>query len=150
MERGEIQAAILAVLKVYGEPVDRRQARLGALLCLEPHLLVPHLDKIEHANWARVVGDDARKAANAPVDGTTQEWGAALSGLRARGRLNEDLQRSTWAIGTGADAVDTSGWADGRAGFVVSVLRRLQQSTDVDSIILKLPTAIGTWLANAA
>jgi len=149
-ERGEIQAALLAVLKAHGVPMDRRQARLAALLCLEPHLLVSQLDKTERADWACVVGDDAKKAVNASVDGTTQEWGAALSGLRARGRLTENLQQNTWAIGTGTDAIDTSGWADGRAGFVVNVLRRLQESTRVDAIILKLPTPIRQWLEHAA
>ncbi|MDC0743215.1 Eco57I restriction-modification methylase domain-containing protein [Polyangium mundeleinium] len=150
MERGEIQAAILAVLKAHGAPLDRRLARLAALLCLEPHLLVSQLDKAERDSWARVVGADAKKAANASVDGTTQEWGAALSGLRARGRLTENLQQNTWAIGTSTDAIDTSGWADGRAGFVVNVLRRLQESTQVDAIILKLPAPIRQWLEHAA
>lgn len=130
--------------------MDRREARLATLLCLEPHLLVAHLDNSERANWARVVGAAARKAVNASVDGTTQEWGAALSGLRARGRLTEDLQQNTWALGSGTDAIDTRGWADGRAGFVVNVLRRLQAATQVDSIIPKLPAPIRQWLEHAA
>jgi len=149
-ERGEIQAAILAVLKAHGAPMDRRQARLAALLCLEPHLLVSQLDNTERAHWARVVGDDAEKAVNTSVNGTAQEWGAALSGLRARERLTENLQQNTWAIGTGTDAIDTSAWADGRAGFVVNVLRRLQESMQVDAIILKLPAPIRQWLEHAA
>ena len=62
----------------------------------------------------------------------------------------EELQQNTWALGTGTDAIDTNGWPDGRAGFVVNVLRRLQQSTQVDAIILKLPTTVQQWLANAA
>lgn len=150
MERGEIQAAILAVLKANGSPMDRRQARLAALLCLEPHLLASMLDKTEKAQWARVVGDDAKKAASASIDATTQEWGAALSGLRGRERVFEDLQQNMWALGTGTEAIDTRGWPEGRAGFVVNVLRRLQQSTQLDAIILKLPTTVQQWLANAA
>jgi hypothetical protein len=150
MERGEIQAAILAVLKANGAPMDRRHARLAALLCLEPHLLAPMLDKTEKAQWARAVGGDAKKAASAAIDATSQEWGAALTGLRGRERLLEDLQQNTWALGTGTEAIDTSGWPEGRAGFVVNVLRRLQASTQVDAIILKLPTNVQQWLANAA
>jgi hypothetical protein len=61
-----------------------------------------------------------------------------------------NLQQNTWALGTGTDAIDTSGWPEGRAGFVVNVLRRLQQSTRVEAIILKLPATVQQWLANAA
>jgi hypothetical protein len=150
MERGEIASAIVAVLKMSPAPMDRRQARLASLLCLEPHFLTPMLDKAEKAHWARVVGSDAKKAASASIDTTSQEWGAALSGLRGRERVLEDLQQNTWALGTGTDAIDTSGWPEGRAGFVVNVLRRPQQSTQVDAIILKLPTPVQQWLANAA
>jgi hypothetical protein len=95
-----------------------------------------------------VVGDDAKKAASASIDATTQEWGAALSGLRGRERVFEDLQQNMWALGTGTEAIDTRGWPEGRAGFVVNVLRRLQQSTQLDAIILKLPTTVQQWLAN--
>ena len=150
LERGEIQAAIVAVLKANGTPMDRRQARLASLLCLEPHLLASILEKTEKAQWARVVGHDAKKAASASIDATSQEWGAALSGLRGRERVLEDLQQDTWALGTGTEAIDTSGWPEGRASFVVNMMRRLQASTQMDAIILKLPTIAQQWLANAA
>lgn len=150
MERGEIQAAILAVVKANGAPMPRLEARLAALLCLEPQLLMSLLDKIERAQWARVVGGDAEKAGNVSIDATTQHWGAALTGLRGRERLLEDLQQNTWALGIGTNAVDTSGWPEGRAGFVVNVLRRLQASMKMDAIIPKLPSNVQQWLANAA
>jgi hypothetical protein len=150
MERGEISAAIIAVLKANGAAMDRHQARLASLLCLEPHLLSPMLDKTGKAQWMRVVGSDAKKAASAAIDATAQEWGAALTGLRGRERLLDDLQQNTWVLGSGTDAVDTSGWPEGRAGFVVNVLSRLQQSMQVDAIILKLPTNVQQWLVNAA
>jgi hypothetical protein len=150
MERGEIQAAILAVLKANRAPMDRRQVRLAALLCLEPHLLAAMLDRTEKSQWTRLVGGDAKKAASTSIDATSQEWGAALTGLRGRERVLEDLQQNTWALGTGTEAIDTSGWPEGRARVVVNVLRRLQASTQVDAIILKLPTNVQQWLANAA
>ncbi|MGE3841581.1 MAG: N-6 DNA methylase [Vicinamibacterales bacterium] len=149
LERGEISSAIIAVLKTNGAPMDRRQARLASLLCLEPHLLTPILDKTEKAQWARVVGTDAENSANASIDATAREWGAALAGLRGRGRLVENLQQNTWALGTETEVIGTSGWPDGRAGFVVGVLRRLQTSADVDAIILTLP-ANAQGLVNAA
>ncbi|HTR56147.1 MAG TPA: N-6 DNA methylase [Kofleriaceae bacterium] len=150
MERGEIQAAIIAVLKANGAAMDRRVARLASLLCLEPHLMAAMLNKTEKSQWSRVVGVDAKKAASASIDATSQEWGAALAGLRGRERVLEDLQLNTWTLGTGTDAIDTSGWPEGRAEFVVNVLRRLQQSTQLEAIILKLPTTAQQWLANAA
>jgi hypothetical protein len=150
MERGEISSAIVAVLKANGAPMDRRQARLASLLCLEPHLLASMLDKTEKAQWMRVVGSDAKKAARAPVEVTALEWGAALAGLRGREHLIEDPKTNTWALGTGTEAIVTSGWPEGRAGFVVNVLRRLQDSTHVDAIILKLPASVQQWLSHAA
>lgn len=150
MERGEIQAAIVAVLKANGAPMDWRQARLASLLCLEPHLLASMLDKTEKAQWVRVVGDDAKKAASASIDATSQEWGAALTGLRGRERVLEDLQQNKWMLGAGTEAIDTTGWPENRANFVVNVLRRLQQSTQMEAIILKLPRIAQQWLANAA
>jgi hypothetical protein len=149
-ERGEIQAAILAVLKANGAPMDRQQARLAALLCLEPHLLMSMLDKSEKAHWVRVIGADAKKKVGTVLNTTALEWGAALSGLRGRQRLLEDTQKDTWELGTDTNAIVTSGWPDGRASFVVNVLRRLQQSTPTGTIVLKLPTSAQQWLANAA
>ena len=149
-ERGEIQAAILAALKAYGAPMDRRQARLAALLSLEPRLLTGQLDKNEKAHWIRVVGDDAKRAVTASINSTMQEWGGALAGLRGSGKLFENLQTNTWTLGTGIDAIDTSGWPEGRAGFVVKLLRRLQSSTQADELILKLPTVVRKWLDHAA
>jgi hypothetical protein len=35
-------------------------------------------------------------------------------------------------------------------GWPVNVLRRLRESTQVDAIILKLPSNVQQWLANAA
>ena len=150
MEPGEIATTILAVLKANGGSMDRRQARLASLLCLEPHLLSAMLDKTEKAQWTRVVGRDAKREASTAIDATTQGWGPALSGLRGRGRLFEDLAQGTWALGTGTEAIDTTGWPDGRASFVVNVLRRLHASTQTDAIILTLPANVQQWLANAA
>lgn len=147
---GDVTAAILAVLKAHGGPMDRQQARLGALLCLEPHLLAPQLEKTEKAHWVRVVGAEAKKAVSTSIDSTTQEWGTALTGLRGRGKLIENLQMNTWSLGAGTDALDTSGWPEGRAGFVVNVLRRLQSSTQADEIIRKLPSVVRKWLDHAA
>ena len=149
MERGEIQAAILAVLKSNGEPMNRHHARLASLLCLEPHLVATLLDATEKAQWTRVVGSDAKRSVKAPIDASTQEWGAALTALRGRERLLEDLKQNTWSLGVGTDAIDTAGWPEGRASFVINVLRRLQRSTQVDALILKLPTRAQQWLADA-
>lgn len=149
MERGEIKAALLAVLKVYGVPMDRRQVRLAALFSLEPHLLLPMLDNAEKNQWVRVIGDDAKKDTDAPIDTISQEWGAVISGLRGRGKLVEDLSQNTWAIGVGTESTEPVGWPEGRANFVVNVVRRLQASTQADAIILKLPINVQEWLANA-
>lgn len=140
MERGEIQAAILAVLRSHGQPVDRRRARLAALLCLEPHLLLALTEEHEAQHWIRAVGSDAAKPASASIDATVREWGAALASLRGRGILIEDLKRGTWELGADPQVVESTDWSEGRASFVVNVLHRLEDSVEVDEIILKLPS----------
>jgi hypothetical protein len=149
-ESNEVSAAIIAVLRVYGAPVEQGQVRLAALLCLEPHLLVPHLEASERSNWMRVVGADTQKASDAPIDGTSQPWGAAIRKLRARGKIVEDGQLRTWGLGEDTSSIVTRGWPDWRAGFVVNVLRRLQTSVNSDAIITKFPDLIREWLKHAA
>ncbi|MCB9664680.1 MAG: N-6 DNA methylase [Alphaproteobacteria bacterium] len=144
----EVSPSLLAVLKAHGGPMDRREARLAALLCLEPHLLTPMLDSAEQTHWARVVGSDASQPLSASVDGTIGAWGSAIRSLRGRGRIVED--GDTWALGAGADAISTAGWPEGRAGFVVNVLRRLWASESVDATVLRFPTTVRQWLAHAA
>lgn len=73
-------------------------------------------------------------------------WGGALRNHRGNGRLVEDLERGTWAPGPGLDTIDTSGWPDGRAGFVFDALEDINLDAAVDS----LPADIQQWVINAA
>lgn len=148
MPLGETQAAILAVLKAHGDPIPRSRARVAALLCLEPHLLTPLLDKTDQAQWVRLVGEDATKRKNAKLDDTTKEWGKAVRDLRGRGRLVENLDLGTWALA--GDLPETVGWPDGRATFVLDALRRLDQATEPEAVVSKLPEKARLWLVQDA
>ena len=66
-------------------------------------------------------------------------WGRAITSMRARSDLVETSQGDDlrWALGPGAAAIVTTGWADGRAGFVVAHLR----AKGVHSILPKLEPA---------
>lgn len=114
-DRDDVSAVLVAVLKAIGEPATYDHVRRVALYCLEPALLWVQLDPNDQKAWARIY-----TAGPAIPLG---EWGAAVRGLRARGRLVEDLHRGTWALGDGGP-IDTSGWPDDRARFVVEALRR--------------------------
>jgi hypothetical protein len=148
--KGEAGAALAAVLKMYGQPEDRRQTRLATLLCLEAQLLLPILEVSERREWTRAVGTEATRDLTSSIDETTQHWGAAVSALRLRGRLIEDPQGSTWAPGTGLDGIDTRGWPDGRAAFIVHVLGRVAIANSLDAVILKFPSPVRELVNRAA
>lgn len=121
-------AMLIAVLKTWGQPMPQDQARLAAMLCLQPRLFTAVLPANESASWRRLVGAEAEPL---PASVTTLQpsvhtpWRRALAGLRARGDLvaSGSGPQDTWALGPGADRVDTAGWPDGRAGWVVAYLR---------------------------
>lgn len=144
-QRGETGAMLVALLKSLSGPTPSRQLRLAAVLALEPRLLHTHLDRAQSAEWKRLIGDEAEPLPQgavtfvAPQD---QHWGAALRGLRTSGALIEDLKAGTWAPGKGLDKIETDGWPDGRAGFVLDILRK----ADAESITKMLPTEARRWL----
>ncbi|MBN8488187.1 MAG: hypothetical protein J0M20_10765 [Burkholderiales bacterium] len=120
-------AALTAVLKAWGQPMPQDQARLAAVLCLQPRLFTAALPAVQATQWCRLVGAAARPlptqiarmqvAVNAP-------WGSALRKMRARGDLLESGQgqSGSWALAPSAFGVDTLDW-DGRAAWVVGHLR---------------------------
>lgn len=121
-------AQLIAVLKAWGQPMPQDQARLMVLLCLQPRLFTAALPPHDASQWRRLVGAEAdplptsvaalQPAVNAP-------WGRALSSLRARGDVvaSGSGPQDTWTLGPGAEGVETAGWPDGRAAWVVAYLR---------------------------
>lgn len=121
-------AQLIAVLKAWGEPMPQDHARLAAVLCLQPRLFTAILPAQDVAPWRRLVGAEAETlpasvAALQPAVNT--HWRRALAGMRARGDLvvSRASPQDIWALGPGADRVDTAGWPDGRAGWVAAYLR---------------------------
>ena len=134
-------ALLIAVLKAWGQPMPQDQARLAAMLCLQPRLFTAALPAHDAAPWRRLVGAEAEPlpasvAALQPAVNT--HWRRALAGLRARGDLvaSGSGPQDTWSLGRGADRVDTTGWPDGRAGWVVAYLR----AHGVEAVLPMLPT----------
>ena len=118
-------AVLAAVLKAVGGPAPMHRVRLAAALARAPWLLTPSLPASEEAEWRRLIGRDA--APSPPgvsrLPPPAYAWGAAVRQLRGSGDLLEDLDAKTWAPGPGLESIDTAGWPDGRAGFVLEVLR---------------------------
>lgn len=143
--RGEYGAQLVALLKALQSPLPMRQFRLAAILALEPRLLVPALDKKQAAEWRRLVGADADplpEGAMQFVPSADQNWGHAVRGLHSRGNVTEDTKAGTWGPGKGLDKIETEGWPEGRAEFVLDVLRKTGDQPAVDT----LPKAVRRWV----
>lgn len=144
-QRGETGATLVALLKALSAPTPNRQVRLAAILALEPRLLVAHLDSEQSIEWKRLIGDEAEPLPQGAVQfipPQDQHWGAAVRGLRTSGALLEDLKAGTWAPGQGLEKIETVGWPDARAAFVLDILRNV----DAEVVAKMLPTEAGRWL----
>ena len=119
---------LVAVLKAWGGPMPQTQARLAAVLCLQPRQMAAVLSAEQATQWQRLVGPAADPLPTQVVrlqPATDSAWRTALLGMRARGDLVEagSGPQATWALGRGADQIETAGWPEGRAGWVVAYLR---------------------------
>lgn len=121
-------ALLVAVLRAWDQPIQQAEARLTAVLCQQPRLLTAALPAHQTAHWRRLVGSGAdllpqRVAIFQPA--INSHWRKALAGMRARGDLVESGTgpQSTWALGAGTEHIETTGWPEGRAGWVVAYLR---------------------------
>lgn len=123
--------------------MPERTARLASLLCHQPRLFTTVLPATQAELWSRLVGDEAK-----PLPGnvgrfqpsTNSHWGRAIKGMRGRGDLIEvgAGDEVKWTLGPGAASIETAGWPDGRAGFVVAHLR----AHGVESILPSLEPAV--------
>lgn len=136
-------AQLTAVLKAWNKGMPQDAARLATLLCLQPRLLTAALPADHAAQWRRLVGD---AAAPLPAQVVTLQpafntpWRNAISKMRARGDLVETGSgaQGTWALGPDAGRVDTAGWPDGRAGWVVHYL----QTHGVEAVLPSLAAEV--------
>lgn len=133
---------VVAVLRAWGKPVPEQEARLAALFCLQPRLFTAVLAVNEAEQWSRLIGDEARPLpaqVRSFQPGINGHWGRTIKGMRARGDLVEAGAGSdiTWSLGAGVVSLETAGWPDGRAGFVVAYLR----AHGTDSVLPLLETS---------
>jgi len=146
---GDVGAALAAILKAMEGPRVIRDVYLAAAFILEPRLLVPLLSQDKASEWRRFVGPEADPLAGNVATFATRinaAWGMAVGNHRGNGRLIENLENGTWAPGSGLEAIDTTGWPDGRAGFALEVLK----SIDLGAATTSLPDDIQRWIADAA
>ena len=101
--------------------------------------------RVHARSWRRLVGKEADPLLSGvtplipPAD---RAWGAAVRHLRGNGLLVENSQAKTWAPGPGLDAIQTDGWPDGRARFVLGVLQRRNES----ELMQALPEGLQRWV----
>jgi hypothetical protein len=143
-ERAEVGAVLSAILKTMSGPMPARQVRLAAMFALQPRQLKRYLSTTEASEWRRLVGAEADPLPQSAAvfdPKTDRAWGDAVRVLRASGHLVEHGD-STWSPGANVGTLETEGWPDGRAKFVLTVLER--QSTD--AIIRQLPAWDRAWI----
>jgi hypothetical protein len=148
-QQNDAGAALTAILKAINGPTPRRTIRLAAAMMLEPHLLTSLLPDVQAREWRRLVGQEAEPRTGNVIGfagRTNQGWGTAVSNHRGNGRLIEHVSAETWAPGTGLNAFDTAGWPDGRAGFVLEALGRL----NLDTTVTSMPNEVRGWIEYAA
>lgn len=138
-----VVAVLVAVLKAWGGPMPQAQARLAAVLCQQPRLMTAALPAEQAMQWRRLVGSLADPLPTQVTlfhPATSSQWRKALAGMRARGDLVETgtTLQGTWALGSGAAQIETAGWPDGRAGWVVAYLR----AHDIETILPVLESPI--------
>lgn len=140
--------ALAALLKALPGPMPIRTVRLAAIMMLEPHLFTPLMTDGDRDHWQRLVGPEAtpRTSNTSPISaGTFAHWNTAITNHRGNGRLIEDLTTGTWAPGQGLEALNTRGWADGRAPFALQAIADL----GFDTVMQTAPEAIREFV-NAA
>ena len=137
--RGETMEVLLAVLNAMDRPMPAERVRLAALLALEPHLLVSHLEAGQEADWARVIGGEAAGPAadNAELAG---HWGAAVRHLRSRGWLDD--ASGNWGVGSSAGAPQPGDWAAGRAAITWDAMRQIGDKAEIINLF---STQLDRW-----
>ncbi len=116
----EATAILLAVLRAYAAPMDQNQARLAALYVAEPERLVSQgLSQREKDLWLRACRPNVAVNCN---------WLGVPQRLIARGYVRDDLY-DTWHLGEGHEVIDTRGWPDGRAQYVLCIMARNTTTT---------------------
>lgn len=146
---GDTGAALAAILKAMQGPMPIRSVRLAAALLLEPRLAAPLMPAASAVQWRRLVGTEAD-----PLPGSVATfaarvnaaWGAAVRNHRGNDRLLEDVSSGTWAPGSGLETIDTTGWPDGRARYILDLLT----SIDLTAAVTAMPNEIQRWIVDVA
>lgn len=137
--RGETMEVLLTLLRTMDGSRPSERVRLAALLAMEPHLLVPHLDTDRAREWRRVVGDEANGSAadSAELDG---HWGAAVRHFRSRGWLEETA--GIWNVGVLPDGFQAGEWALCRSAIAWDAMRSIGDKAEVISLF---STQLDRW-----
>jgi hypothetical protein len=119
---------LAAILAGFSEPAPKDHIGLIYAFASRPEKLTPFLQGGDLANWLRLVGTDAQppnaRTLQMPVR-TDLPFADALTWLRSKNALQEDLVNRTWQRGSGDSGLHLAGWPEGRARFVHSILTKL-------------------------
>jgi hypothetical protein len=119
---------LAAILDEFLEPTAQDEIGLIYHYASKPEKLTSILQGKERATWVRLVGSDAQPADNRTPQMTVRSdlpFAEALTWLRSKKVIIEDLDKRTWQRGGGDSDLPLTGWPEGRARFVRDVLRSI-------------------------
>jgi hypothetical protein len=142
-------AQLAAILKALPTATPSSRVRLAALYALEPRFLSQRLPAHAAKEWEALVGAEAALpdggAVAAFVPAIDAHWRNAVTQLTGAHALV--ASGDSWSAGAKLSAIDTDGWPDVRASFVLKQLAALDEASSISA----LPTEEQAWVtANAA
>lgn len=137
-------AQLAAILKALPTATPSSRVRLAALYALEPRFLTQRLPADAAAEWEILVGAEAALpdggAVAAFVPAIDAHWRNAVTQLTGANALvaTGDL----WSAGAKLSAIDTDGWPNIRASFVLMQLAALDEASSISA----LPAEEQAWV----
>ncbi|MBI1239950.1 MAG: N-6 DNA methylase [Alphaproteobacteria bacterium] len=141
-------AQLAAILKALPTATPSSRVRLAALYALEPRFLTPRLPADAVAEWETLVGAEAALpdggAVAAFVPAIDAHWRNAVTQLTGANALV--ATGDSWSAGAKLSAIDTDGWPDVRASFVLKQLAVLDEASSISA----LPAEEQAWVMTLA
>jgi hypothetical protein len=137
-------AQLAAILKALPTATPSSRVRLAALYALEPRFLTQRLPADDAAEWATLVGAEAALpdagAVAAFVPAIDAHWRNAVIQLTGANALV--ATGDSWSAGAKLSVIDTDGWPDVRAAFVLKQLAALDEASSISA----LPAEEQAWV----
>jgi len=127
--------ALIDVLCAFGGQTESERVRLGTILVRNPVVAPSLMGADLNAQWVRLIGADAKRLpqnvtplSRFRTNEVDRPWAAAVSLLKAGGKLLQDGATDKWSAGPGLQPSGQA-WMEGRAAVVANVIAGLELET---------------------